>query len=355
MRLFGRNSAWAFYLAVAASGAGCSVHPLPDDVSRETTISIIQRIRCEAKGELRRQVQYLFDESPSPTVKSMNPDRVIDDLETIRQYDPYVAAKIDTYKLTEIVYIFHFKITEMNNAGFSATFLRPFDGTDTRFNLPIGGGVNKQRIGERNIEIIENFEDMRGLDCNKVSASYENLPYPLTGSIGMNEVVRTFLRLGETGAGGLLKKAELERISKQIRPQFGDKFQLVDHLKFTTRVVSGIKPHIELAPVGGSFRLVDASGDFSAERKDFHELTVTMVFPITPTGDRPSAEALSKPGPELESIKVATKRKAAEELCIQRLKNREEETGVASLKAPEEYCQTERPETATADADPTAY
>ena len=40
-------------LAFALSGAGCAIHPLPDDVSRETTFSIVQNIRCEAKAQVK--------------------------------------------------------------------------------------------------------------------------------------------------------------------------------------------------------------------------------------------------------------------------------------------------------------
>ena len=37
-------------LALAPLLIGCSVHPLPDDVSRKSTYDIIDKIRCEAKA-----------------------------------------------------------------------------------------------------------------------------------------------------------------------------------------------------------------------------------------------------------------------------------------------------------------
>ena len=338
MRLFGRNVAWAFCIAVAASVAGCSVHPLPDDVSRETTISIIQNIRCEAKGEILRKVHALFLASPSAIVRSMHPEMVLGNLEairrsleTIRRHDPQLAAKIDRYQATTIGYIFQFMITEKNNDSVGAQFFRPFGSSDTQFNLQVGAGVAKSRVGERNIEVIEHFNDMGRLDCTGTSDAYRNLAYPITGSIGMDEIVDTFLRLGESGAGRKSVETGIEGFRQNVT--------FVDNLKFTTKVVAGIAPKIVLDAVPGSFRLVEASGDFSAERTDFHQLTVTMTFPVTVEGTPVSARVLRTPGDELDEIMAATKRKAAEELCIQRALNREELTGVASLTPPEEYCR----------------
>ncbi len=33
---------------------GCSIHPLPDDVSRKTTYDIVEKIRCEAKAAVEQ-------------------------------------------------------------------------------------------------------------------------------------------------------------------------------------------------------------------------------------------------------------------------------------------------------------
>jgi hypothetical protein len=115
----------------------------------------------------------------------------------------------------------------------------------------------------------------------------------------------------------------------------------VDHLTFTTTVSGGVHPKIVLDAVPASFRLVEAKGDFSASRKDIHEVTVTIIFPVTPAGIRAETSALRTPGEKLDAIVAATKQKAAEELCIQRALNREEVTGVASLIPPEEYCRHE--------------
>src|SRR5262245_65062276 len=46
---------WLASLGALAFGlAGCSMHPLPEDVSRTSTFDIVERIRCEAKAGLDR-------------------------------------------------------------------------------------------------------------------------------------------------------------------------------------------------------------------------------------------------------------------------------------------------------------
>src|SRR5262245_51130806 len=45
-------------VAVAAGGlAGCSVHPLPQDISNASTVDIVRRVRCEAQEGLKEALQ----------------------------------------------------------------------------------------------------------------------------------------------------------------------------------------------------------------------------------------------------------------------------------------------------------
>src|SRR5262245_14766396 len=40
-------------VAAATAVSGCSMHPLPEDVSRKNTYDIVEKIRCEAAEGLR--------------------------------------------------------------------------------------------------------------------------------------------------------------------------------------------------------------------------------------------------------------------------------------------------------------
>ena len=44
-------------LALSMTVAGCSNHPLPKDVTRDTTFSIVEKIRCETRDALVEQIK----------------------------------------------------------------------------------------------------------------------------------------------------------------------------------------------------------------------------------------------------------------------------------------------------------
>lgn len=56
---------WIYALAISwlcLLFVGCSAHPLPEDVTRSTTVEIVQRIRCEAKQAILRHArERVFD------------------------------------------------------------------------------------------------------------------------------------------------------------------------------------------------------------------------------------------------------------------------------------------------------
>src|SRR5262245_55792894 len=60
---------WLASLGTLASGlAGCSMHPLPEDVSRASTFDIVERIRCEAQAgsdryRTEREAQNIVDKT----------------------------------------------------------------------------------------------------------------------------------------------------------------------------------------------------------------------------------------------------------------------------------------------------
>ena len=153
--------------------SACATHPIPDDVTRDSTLNIVKKIRCEARK----------------AIEEHDPKRVFDAI--------------------EIAYNFKFTITENNNAGGSAIFSLPF--TNGTFTLGIGAGEDRQRSGERNLLMAETFKDLRGEDC-RVQADRENWKYPITGTVGLKETIGTFVGLLQRAGSGFLHRA-LSRIS----------------------------------------------------------------------------------------------------------------------------------------------
>jgi hypothetical protein len=218
---------------LAAGLLSCSIHPLPEDVTRKTTYEIVEAIRCEARDAI---IAYAL------------PERMFDN--------------------AFIGYEFQFQITEDNNASASADFKHPFTGGT--FTLGISGGAEKQRVGDRNFRIVESFRDLRNLKpeiCYGV-VSGKNYKYPIAGTVGLAEVIQTYVKIEKVVNLAVTKGADV--------PTFADK------LVFTTTLKGGAKPSVELQAVPGSFRLVKASGDFNAQRKDVHKLIIAIALDKRP-------------------------------------------------------------------------
>jgi hypothetical protein len=45
-----RSGAWVFMSAFLLSG--CAIHPLPEDITGNTTLAIVQKVRCEGFAAL---------------------------------------------------------------------------------------------------------------------------------------------------------------------------------------------------------------------------------------------------------------------------------------------------------------
>lgn len=197
--------------------AGCSIHPLPDDVSRKSTYEIVDKIRCEAKAAVDQYGQGFNDAS--------------------------------------IVYQFTFDIDEQDNAGAGLTLFNPFaNGT---FNLAASGSANRERLGNRNFELIDSFADLRKLNCLRDREA--NWLYPLTGDIGMYDSVATFIRL-----------------QKADNPGAGRIFTFADTLTYTTTLMGGATATLALNPVSQQFKVTAANAGLSGSRMDTHKVVVTM-------------------------------------------------------------------------------
>ena len=327
-------------IAVSAmSLTGCAIHPLPDDISRETTYSIIQKIRCEAKAQVIVEVRELLLRSRSPIVQSLDPEKVVANLVIVGRNDPAIANIIEKYRLAVIGYGFTFTITEINEKGGSADFIQPF--THSLFTMGIRGDIEKERKSTRKIDVLDMFEELADLDCSEISEPSRNLLYPITGSIGMGEIIHSFLSLSET----LHVKAS--SAPKALERSF------IDTLTFDTdlnpkSISPGIKPSIVLKRRSNEgFGVEKASATFLAARLDSHAVIVSLTFPVerqwnpeTGQTTRISASRKSMTSANGKAAVVGeTKKQAGEEICIQRALAREREVGVSRYDAPEFYCR----------------
>lgn len=100
----------------------------------------------------------------------------------------------------------------------------------------------------------------------------ENILYPISGEIGMKQLVQEFVQLAIFGdlTGDL---------SKDFTAKPGPS-QLAEQLEFTTTIDFSVTPKITFSPVPlAGLRLAEASYTGQAQRKDLHKLTVGLYVP----------------------------------------------------------------------------
>jgi hypothetical protein len=215
---------------------GCSAVPLQDNVTRKETFRIVQQIRCEAKKAV---VQY-------------------------GRNLPNAA----------IAYEFTFDVTEGNSATANATGVIPFL-HGGNFSLAGNAGINDTRETNRNFKTVDTFADLKNAKCSEEELA-KDLIYPLSGDIGMEEVVKTFIMLSRIDDASAAAPAP-GATAPAGTTAGTDLFTFADTLTFTTQLTAGLTPTLNLSPISQQFRIMDASASLAAGRKDVHAVVVALA------------------------------------------------------------------------------
>jgi hypothetical protein len=225
-------------LLSAVALAGCSTHPVQQDVTGLRTVDIVNHLRCETRLGIQ---------------------------------DFYYR-----YILTGIAYDFSFDVTEENGAGFSADPIRLITGGTAGVALGASGDFRRNNL--RHFIVSETFQDLllnKELKCSPEYLS-PNFVYPIAGSIGLKELISTFVELNE------VKRLAVDKASSKV---------FADTLTFTTTVSGSATPHVIVAPVGNRWGLASpATIGGSASRVDKHMLIVGL------SQDTPKGGAVRRAG-----------------------------------------------------------
>src|SRR5262245_5581262 len=241
--------------------SGCSVHPIPDEVPPYVpTQEIVKSARCEMRLGLFDEVKRLLNER-GITGFDVGALQTHEGRAAIFSTPPPPLKPIlDEYGEVAVAYDFNFDITEADDLNANLAFKLPFTAPRV-FDLGASGSLHKIRRAKRTFRSQESFRDLilRDQWCGNFEPHDKNILYPITGSIGLRKVVQTFMALSEQGGG---------------------KDNFVDVLTFTTTIGGSLNPSVKLNAVPNSFRLVSASVGLSAERKDLHQVTISLAFPV---------------------------------------------------------------------------
>ena len=218
---------------------------------------------------------------------------------------------------TVIAYEFKFTINETDNGSANSTFTFPF--TNGNFALDLSFGEDKARKNVREFDVVEYFAELvADEDLRKYCAIQENWQYPITGKIGLAEVIETYSQLadlnkfnlpyqgsgsgsgqrsggnrgegGEQNGRGGQSDGDGDPGQSTSKPKGSLVQNFSDELTFTTTYTGSVKPSLELNPVSHDFRLTKASGSFGGERKDTH--TVSILIKTQTDDDNPKNEII---------------------------------------------------------------
>jgi hypothetical protein len=310
--------------------AGCSVHPIPDDVSPIPTEEIVRSARCEIRVGV-------YDEIEKRLAKHRITGWSRSNLKTPADWDAFskflvahikrnpddaeLMSDLRSYAEVAIAYDFDFNITEHGNVDSSLAFKLPL--IDRTVDATAGGFLHTTRAGQRTFKAQETFAQLvlrdRGLCGDDFRVRHKNLLYPITGSIGLRRAVRTFIEISEQGGG---------------------KDSFVDTLTFTTAISAGVGGTIKINPVPNSFRLVNGSLSVGVDRTDVHKVTISLAFP------QEKKDKIGRTREEQEKIGLAapfemnTIWRARYNICVADARNREDSFKLLRLSAPEVYCIT---------------
>jgi hypothetical protein len=276
-------------IAVGCIAGGCSIHPVPENVTRVSTYHIVRQIRCETREAIRWAIIDWLDDL------AKHGDVIAQQLVLQYKSDPESIAEfradlfpgpefeqrrhaINVFADAGIAYNFDLMMTEENDLSTNIDFLRPLLRPSLKLGITAGGGW--QRSNDRTFTVTDRFDHLitklnsidRGVRYCDQSIVQANYVYPIAGRIGVDRLVRDFIEL--TLFGNLAEKTATNGVTGA--PTMSDK------LVFTTTINASANPGVVFAPVGHALQLMDASLMATAKRSDVH--TVTVALAISPTG-----------------------------------------------------------------------
>lgn len=240
------------------------MHPVPEDVAGLNTYQIVQKIRCEVRDSLRFYTTKFIAEVHPELAAGLRAGTIDYATFNRKRLHPKVDEILQRYEKTAIAYEFVFDMTENNTAVGSLAFGSVL--ARGPLTVSTGAGSDKTRRNKRNFRIIDTFEKLTRLLPNRICDAIEkgeNAAYPITGSLGMGELIGTFLDLNQSG-----------NLS-------GDKNipTLSDTIEFTTIFNAGASGGLKLEPLGRHLRVTDSAIAIGAKREDKHNMTIALTLP----------------------------------------------------------------------------
>jgi hypothetical protein len=236
-------------LALSCALGACAIHPLPEDVIGVKTAAIVHRIRCEAR-------------------------------EAVTQVHPRHQKNLQTLKQIGIAYSFSLQGMETDSLMAMATFEKPLSNGMKTINPAVGDSL--VRNNTRTFTVLDNYQSLMQMQKCGAEPIGPNYQYPIVGTIGIREMIHTFINLALhdelAGEEGNAVEPTDDLNSSAIGPP-----TMVDTITFTTTLNASATPTIILMPVTAAAQLTNASVTGTLMRQDVHEVIVGLGLPSQPS------------------------------------------------------------------------
>jgi hypothetical protein len=259
-------------IALSFLAGGCAIHPLPEDVTGVPTYHIVRQIRCEARGAvISSAINGLMNYTPDPEVQQIGREfedgtRPIASLSYKLFRNPRIRDIVRLFYDTGVAYNFNLEMTEVNDLGTEINLLKPF--TDSTLKVGINAGFNRQRVNTRQFTVTDTFGGLIQITdeyCKRFMVT-ENYIYPITGRIGIENMVHDFINMTLfANLGG-------------NTPDGKGPPTLVDALEFTTAISGSATPQVTFSPLGTGLSVADANVTGKLSRTDLHKVTVGLAI-----------------------------------------------------------------------------
>lgn len=290
--------------------AGCSIRPIPDDVTRHSTYQITQRIRCEFREELST---LLIGALRSPDFSTPKNRLVAEDLHSgrlkfkpffdsvLQKLDDPIRKTIQRYRAGAIGYDFDFDITQDDNKTASLGLTSPL--TRGPLLVALTAKDDRARQNKRTFRVIDTFETLlvspimdRVCSDGKVEVAHKNERYPIDGKINLGEMLDSFISLVQSGN-------LVGTTGAPLVPTFADV------ITYTTTISGTLNPKLTLSTAGSALQLTGAELNALRQRKDIHKVTIALTLPsegkpLTVAQRRGADEAAAAAAFELDRQRV---------------------------------------------------
>ncbi|GJE02912.1 hypothetical protein [Methylobacterium isbiliense] len=255
---------------------GCSIYPLPEDVTSYQSKDIVRITRCQAREAVRDEIiSTLHHFKDFVVYERMTGEQLADwlneDRSRFRTIDlsklaPRAKRLYTFYADTSISYDFTIDSIENNVAGFDLTLLKQLTNGSNSVGL--------LAKNDRTRQVKRQFRNYDGFDslARRLPESYcatvprfENPIYPSTGLTRINTLVKDFVWQNQH-----------ENLGSKTSATDAD---MNDTIMFTTKTTGNIDPTISTSPLTGSTIPTSLKISVDNYRWDVHTIIVLISLP----------------------------------------------------------------------------